>query len=193
MEVEENKRLEEEKNDKRKKRYIVIILLLLLLMGVTVGYAALSTSIHINGTSHIKNVTIWDIHFENLVEKEGSVKASLKPTIDTTKTFIQYAVDLTSPGDFYEFSIDVRNSGSIDAKLQDMPKLSGVSSEQTKYVNYTVTHADDSPIVVGEVIEVGKATKFKVRIEIKKDVALKDMPTEKEVLNLSVDIPYEQA
>jgi len=162
-------------------------------MSVTAGYAVLSTSVNISGVSRIKNITIWDIHFENLDVTKGSVEASFAPSIDSTKTSIHYAVDLQNPGDFYEFTVDVKNSGSIDAKLSDMPKLSGVSNEQSKYVNFTVSHADDSPIIVGEVTEVGQSRKFKVRIEIDRNVPLAQMPKDKQVLNLSVDIPYEQA
>lgn len=193
MEVNEIKESKEEKENKRKKRYIIIILLILLLMGVTVGFASLTTSLNINGISHIKHITIWDIHFENIQVTDGSVVATVKPKIDSTKTIINYAVDLSSPGDFYEFTVDVCNSGEIDAKLDDLPILKGVSKEQESYVEYTINHADGSPIIVGEVIEVGESTKFQVRIAIKSDVTHEQMPTENQVLDLSVDIPYEQA
>ncbi len=184
---------EEEKKKKGKKRYIVILLLVILLMGVTVGYSVLSTSLTISGVSNIKRTNTWDVHFSNIEVTEGSVVASTVPTIDYSKTKITYAVDLEAPGDFYEFVVTVKNAGNIDAKLDELPILGGVSEEQDVYMNYTVSHADDTEIIPGEIIEAGGSEKFRVRIEVDPDALGSQMPTEKEVLSLSVDIPYEQA
>lgn len=193
MEVDEIKKMEQEKEKKRKKRYIIILLLILLLMGVTAGYAVITTNLNINGVSHIKNVTIWDVHFENLEISKGSVEATIPPSIDSSKTKIYYAVNLEKPGDFYEFTVDLKNSGGIDARLENLPIISGISKEQEKFVTYTVSHADDSPIIIGEVTETGQARKFKIHIGIDRSVTNEQMPEEKQVLILSVDIPYKQA
>ena len=192
----ENNNLEsyrEEKVKKWQKRYVVILLLVILLMGVTVGYSVLSTSLTINGVSHIVHNISWDVHFENIRVTDGSVEATLPPVTDYSGTKITYAIDLAQPGDFYEFTVDVVNNGDIDAELDDLPILSGLSEEQDEYINYTVGHADDSPVIIGELIHVGKSRRFKVRIEIDDSISALSLPEDKVVLNLSVDIPYEQA
>ena len=50
---------------KKSGKKVVLSLLALLLLTITVGYAALSTTLNINGTSKINNAT-WDVHFKNL-------------------------------------------------------------------------------------------------------------------------------
>ena len=183
---------------KKAKKYVSVLVLILLLLGVTVGFSALSTSLNITGTSKIK-VATWDVHFENVEETTGSVDATTAPTISTNNgvagTKITYAVELTTPGDFYEFTVDVVNDGSVDAKLSALPTLSGVSTAQEVYTNYTFTHANasDGAIAVGEVIKAGESKKFKVRVEFDSDISASDLPTENQEMELTVDMNYEQA
>ncbi len=181
-----NKKKKRDPN-KVKKRYIVILLLVLLLMGVTVGYSVLSTSLTISGVTKIKTTKVWDVHFESVNVTEGSVKENVKPHINKGKTSITYSVDLAKPGDFYEFTITVRNSGSIDAKLSDAPMISGID-ENDAYVKHTFTHNDNSPIVIGEGISVGSAKKYKVRIEYIESVPVEESKT----YSITINIPFEQ-
>ena len=160
-------------------------------MGVTVGYSVLSTSLTISGISNIKNDPTWDVHFETPVVTEGSVKAIQEPTLDSTRTKITYNVDLEKSGDYYEFTVNVKNAGGIDARMYNLPVLSGVSKEQDEYVNYTIQYADGSPIIPDQVLEAGGVKQFKVRIEL--DPTVNKAINDKEELNLSISIPYEQA
>ena len=97
------------KKNKRKLNYLIVIILLLL---VSIGYAILSTNLNILGSSQI-NAPTWDIHWENVSVKSGSVSATTH-TIDTNKTTVNYSVTLTIPGDYYEFTVDAVNAGTID-------------------------------------------------------------------------------
>lgn len=110
----------------QKKELIILgVIVLFLLFGI--GYAYLSCNLTINGTSSINNAT-WDIHFENISVTSGSVSANT-PVIDTNKTTVTYDVTLTNPGDFYEFTVDVVNEGSIDGMIDSISsKLNGVWS-----------------------------------------------------------------
>ena len=71
------------KKSKKRLNYLLVIILLLL---VSVGYAILSTNLNIVGSSQISAPT-WDIHWENVQVKTGSVSATT-PTIDTNKTTV---------------------------------------------------------------------------------------------------------
>lgn len=181
----------QEKERKSRKRYFVILFLILLLMSVTVGYSVLSTSLTISGISNIKNNPTWSVYFQNIVVSEGSVKATTEPFLDSTKTKINYHVDLEKSGDYYEFMVDVKNAGSIDARMYNLPVLNGVSKEQDEYINYTIEYADGSPIIPNQILEAGKKRRFKIRIEL--DSVANKIIQEKEELNLSIMIPYEQA
>ena len=61
---------------KNKKKYKLLILVLLIL-SITIGYAALQSTLSINGTSTINNAT-WDVHWDNL---QSYVKSMIKVKI----------------------------------------------------------------------------------------------------------------
>ena len=176
---------------KKSNRKFVLLVLALLLFTITVGYAALSTTLNINGTSKINNAT-WDVHFANLEVTSGSVSATKAATIDSGKTAIDYNVELIKPGDFYEFTVDVTNTGTIDAKLGEAPILSGVSAEQDVYTNYTVTYSDDTAINANDKLAAGATKKLKVRVEFDRNIANSQLPTEAQTLNLTFAMNYVQ-
>ena len=188
-------------NDNRKKSS-GIVLLLLLVVGISIGYAALTTTLNINGDSTIGKAS-WDVHFDNVQVTDGSVdganvtKAAAIDSGDTTK--VNYSITLAKPGDFYEFTVDVVNNGTLDAKLSATPTLTGVSTEQEAYTNYTITYDDNSSIVVGDTSLIAGKTDsttnkktVKVRIEYKKDITASQLPTEDQALNLEFSMNYVQ-
>ena len=181
------------KKEKKGKKGLSVLLLLLLLLGVTIGYSVLSTTLNINGTSKIANAT-WDVHFANIVANTSStVTPSSGPTISADGHTITYNVDLDIPGDFYEFAVDVENTGSIDAKLKTVPTISGVSTEQDVYVNYTFLHSDGTAVAANEVIAAGAKDTYKVRVEFDREIENDDLPEEEQDLTLTVVMNWEQA
>ncbi len=60
---------------RKHSKKISLGLVFLLIIGITlVGYAVLSRTLDITGSSKVKSNT-WDIHFENIVPKEGNIEA----------------------------------------------------------------------------------------------------------------------
>ena len=175
---------------KKSGKKVVLSLLALFLLTITVGYAALRTTLNINGTSKINNAT-WDVHFANLKVTSGSVSATKAATIDSA-TEIDYNVELIKPGDFYEFTVDVTNTGTIDAKLGEAPILSGVSAEQDVYTNYTVTYSDDTAIHANDKLAAGATKKLKVRVEFDRNITNSQLPTEAQTLDLKFAMNYVQ-
>ena len=175
---------------KKSGKKVVLSLLALLLLTITVGYAALSTTLNINGTSKINNAT-WDVHFANLKVTSGSVSATKAATIDSA-TEIDYNVELIKPGDFYEFTVDVTNTGTIDAKLGAAPILSGVSAEQDVYTNYTVTYSDDTAIHANDKLAAGATKKLRVRVVFDRNITNSQLPTEAQTLDLKFAMNYVQ-
>lgn len=177
---------------KQVKRSVSVIVLLLLLVGITVGYSALSQTLNINGTSTISKTT-WNVHFANVTITTGSVTATTAPTATGNVVSLDYAVNLQKPGDFYEFTVDVKNDGTVAAKLSALPTLSGVSTAQDVYVNYTFTHSDGTAITVGETIAAGASKKFKVRVEFDSSISASQLPSSEQTLNLTASMNYVQA
>ena len=52
----------------KKKYFLSTMLLVLIIILLSIGYAYLSTTLNINGSSSINNAT-WNIHFENVQVK----------------------------------------------------------------------------------------------------------------------------
>ena len=179
---------------KKRKKSISVLVLLLLLLGVTVGYAALSSTLNITGTSTINSAS-WNVRFKSgsISTTTGSVTPTTAPTIAADSLNISYAVTLAQPGDFFEFTVDVENAGGIDAKLSAAPTISGVSSTQANYVNYTVTYSDNTAPSANDTLAHGATKKYKVRVEFKRDIDASQLPGEAETLNLTCSMNYVQA
>ena len=183
---------------KNRKRKDYLGMLLLLVVGLSVGYALLRTNLTINGTSKIKGNT-WDIHFENLNVTEGSVELSTEDSAavinTTTKTDITYTVTLNQPGDFYEFTVDAVNAGSIDGMVESVTsKLNdAVITTLPAYLDYSVSYSDGVEILPNQYLKAGETETYKVRIEFKKDISSSDLPTSVQTLTLDFGVAYIQA
>ena len=195
---------------KTKSRKLIIMLALVLLLTISIGYAAISTELKINGTANIA-ATSWNVYFTNVQPGSGSVAASVAPTTSgTTTTQLDYTVTLEKPGDFYEFTVDVKNGGTINAKIANngvvktmktgTTELVDLTEAQAKLINYTVTYADNSAISAGDTLakngtanNADKRT-LKVRVEYKTDITAAELNAVNEdiTLNLSFGLIYEQ-
>ena len=185
-------------NPKDKRIVFSVIILVLLLLGISVGYAALSTTLNINGSSRINNAR-WDIHFENLQFNSESVSLSngdVIPTINTsTLTEVTYSITLNNPGEFYEFTVDARNSGTIDGMV------SGVSSKMNNseitilpsFLNYSVTYDDGEVIQANHALYAGEKETYKIRVEYRSDITANQLPTVPENYTFSFSVYFVQA
>lgn len=170
------------KNNKYK-----ITLVFVLFVGMFIAYAALTSTLNITGNTIVEKTT-WDIHFENLVIANQNIEA----TLDDNNTTVNYKLTLDKPGDFYEFTVDVVNKGTIEAMVStiiDTP----LTEEQQKYLEYTVTDENNKQLVVKEALETGKSKTLKVTIKYKKDITKEDLPSENQKITLNFKAPYVQA
>ena len=182
---------------REQKRKNVLVLLVVLLCSLGLGYALLRTNLTINGISKIKGNT-WDIHFENLNVTDGSVELStgdVAAVIGSNTTEVSYTVTLNQPGDFYEFTVDVVNAGSIDGMVELVTsKLNdAVITTLPAYLDYSVSYSDGVEILPNQYLKAGETETYKVRIEFKKDISSSDLPTSVQTLTLDFGVAYIQA
>ncbi len=182
---------------KNRKRRDYLGLLLLLVVGLSVGYALLRTNLTINGTSKIKGNN-WDIHFENLNVTDGSVELStgdVAAAIGSNTTEVSYTVTLSQPGDYYEFTVDAVNAGSIDGMVESVTsKLNdAVITTLPAYLDYSVSYSDGVEILPNQYLKAGETETYKVRIEFRKDISSSDLPTSVQTLTLDFGVAYIQA
>ena len=116
--------------NRHRRRHIpsrLIIIVLFLIFGMGIGYAAITTTLEIDGTSDIDSAS-WNVHFANVQVTTGSVAAAT-PSI-TDNTSVSFSANLANPGDFYEFTVDVINEGTLDAKLDGIGILPVLTQTQ---------------------------------------------------------------
>ena len=132
---------------RRKKRTLTVLLFLILF--ISIGYSLLSANLSIQGVSDI-SASKWDIHWDaaSFQQTSGSVdilgptrQAGTNPTF--TDTNINFGVKLDKPGEFAEFTIDVVNEGTVNAKLTSIT-MTPLTTTQQKYLKYTVTYGGAS-------------------------------------------------
>ena len=119
---------------------IVIGVLAFSVLFMSIGFAAYSQVLNINGMATIGSGNRWSVHFNSNSYQlgEGSVEENSKSITDNS---IAYNVTLNNPGDFYLFQIDVVNDGQINAVL-DSIYMSELSAEESNHITYEVDYDD---------------------------------------------------
>ena len=174
----------------RKVLYGILIIALVCVFTLTIAYAALNAVLTIQGTAQVSSAD-WDIHLANPKVTNGSATTNV-PQIKTNST-MDFTTTLNMPGDFYEFTVDVVNSGSIDAMIESVIKNPELDASQKKYLNYEVTYQNGESITTKQTLSKGTTMPIKVRIEYRRDLIASDLPTGQVVLDLSLTLEYIQS
>ena len=186
---------------KKRRKELYRVLLFILLMIVSIGYAVLSTNLKINGFSKINNSN-WDIHFANVVVNSNSVSIGTGDQAATitanNNTEVTYTVTLSKPGDFYEFTVDAVNAGSIDGMISAIvSKLNNTVIDTNhplpNYLSYSVTYSDGIELANNQYLKAGDTETYKVRVEFLKDIENNQLPSSDQNLSFSFSVTYVQA
>ena len=183
-------------NKQKNVKFIVLITLVLMLMSV--GYASLNTNLKIIGTAHIAK-TVWSVHFSNIVPSSNNnvVQVATAPTASgNTTAELNWAVSLDTPGQVYQFTVDVVNDGTLDAMIETAAEdllTEGLTTAQKKYLNCTITYINGTEIEQNDRLAAGETKTLKIRLEVKPDATAEDLPQSAETISLSYDINYIRA
>ena len=173
----------------KKKKYIILFLLLF----ISMGFAYLSTNLNITGVSLIKGNS-WDVHFENVKVNNQSVALSegdSAPTISVDGLTINFEVSLNEPGDFYKFTADIVNEGTIDAMVDSL-NVEGLSS-YSSFIGYRVTYDYGREINQYDILRAGETKHIIVYVEYKEDIDKDDLKATDSEINFNVTLNYKQA
>lgn len=175
---------------RRRLQTYVYVALAIFVFGMGIGYAALSETLTIDGTTDIDEAS-WNVHFDNVQIVSGSVAATTEPTI-TDNTSIGFGVTLENPGDFYEFTVDVVNEGTLDAKVNAITILPVLTAEESNFFQYSVTYLDKTTIHQGDPLDAGSTETILVRFEylVLGDTSL--YPTSDTSFSFNVSMNYVQ-
>ena len=175
----------------RRILYIVLCFAIISVFTLTIAYAALSVTLNITGNAEIKESS-WDVYLYDPSITSGSATTEY-PSLSEGATKASFSTILSKPGDFYEFTIYVRNDGSIDAMIDSISKTPTLTTEQAKYFNYTVEYANGAAITSKQLVKHGESVKLKVRVEYRKDLVAADLPTSTQTIQLGFAVNYVQS
>ena len=176
----------------RSVKLLIISILFMLIAGLTVAFAALSTTLNINGTAYL-DAAKWGIRFENLSNptKIGSATTTGTAKIEETKAteITGMNVSLSIPGDKVVYSVDLVNKGTINAKIDNIEKTV-LTQEQQRYLTFKVTDQNGYEIKQGDILEKGETKK--ITIEFIKDLTKEDLPKQTSTISLSYKLNFVQ-
>ena len=172
----------------RKYLSIMLCFIMIFVFTLTIAYAALSITLNITGTAGV-SASNWDIHLENAVVNSNSSITNMPVVNGSTASF---SIELNKPGDFYEFTVDIVNAGSIDAVISSISK-SGLTTDQEKYLNYTITYQNGESVINNQLISANTSQRLLVKVEYRKDLVASDLPSTTQTLNLSFVVNYVQS
>ena len=178
----------------RRTKALVVVVLLIVVAGLTVAFAALSTTLNINGTAYL-DAAKWGIRFENLSSptKIGSATTTGTAKIEETKAaeITGINVSLMAPGDKVTYTVDLVNKGTINAKIDNIEKTV-LTSEQQRYLTFKVTDKDGKEVSKYDILSAGETRKLTITIEFIKDLTKEDLPTSTSSISLSYKLNFVQ-
>ena len=170
-------------------------ILFIVVIAMTVGFAALNTTLQLIGTLNISRTT-WNIHWANPT-KTGGVTATKDATLKTgDNTIVEYEVNLANQGDYYEFTVDAQNEGTIDAMVTGIDNKvyeNNVEVQKPDYLDFSVTYADGETIANNHLLASGNSEAYKVKVEYKSNLTADQLPTSTRNLRFTFSVTYMQS
>ena len=99
-----------------------------------------------------------NVIFENIQLDQGSSKKDNPILVDNKS--INFNIVLDAPGDYYAFTVDIKNNSNIDVKVDNVAS-NVLTEEQDKYLGFSLTYADGTKINKDDVIKIGESKKIK--------------------------------
>ena len=179
-------------NKKRKSTYKIFFLVII---GMSLGFAAINTTLQLIGTLNISRTT-WNIHWENPT-KTGGVAATKDVALkENDNTTVEYQVKLSNPGDYYEFTVDAKNDGTIDGMITSISNKVYENNTEVAlpgYLESTITYADGTTIGSNHLLACGKKERYKVKVLYKTGLAADQLPDTEKTYNFRFTVTYMQA
>jgi CheY-like chemotaxis protein len=179
----------------RSVKLLIISILFMLIAALTVVFAALSTSLNINGTAYL-DAAKWGIKFENLSSPTawGTATTTGAAKIEETKSaeITGINVSLSTPGDQVRYSVNLVNEGTINAKIDKIEKTE-LTEEQQRYLSFKVIDVDTlSEVKENDVLKAGETKQLLIQIMFIDDITKEDLPKQTSTISLSYKLNFVQ-
>ncbi len=148
----------------RNKKNIIIGVMIVAVLVMVVVYAALMTRLTINGTGNITST--WNIEITSITSSiTGTAYNIENPTYNGTNA--TFNAGLRKPGDKIEYSITIKNNGSIDAIINEV----NIKTTGSYVIIYTIEGIQNQ-----ERLTSGASKTFKIIVEF--DVNATSIPSD---------------
>lgn len=165
--------------NRKDNKKTILIALCGLLVGLAVGYAALQSTLTINGTAQLPSTDDWNVYIADITETEV-VNATTKTVGKTGETEAHFTVDLEKPGSSATYTVTVKNDGQIDAILESIEGLDTSNTANPTDIKYSI----DSLNANEDLLASGQKT-FTVKVEWLGSATT--VPTQSKALNLKLN------
>lgn len=141
------------------------------------------------GTGELVNGSVFNIIFDNL-KVDSSNNSTDVPKL-VSRQSLRFDITLKEPGDVYSFTIDIKNNGKYNVKI-DKFLTTILSTEQEKYMTYTMTYEDGTEIQKNDKLKSGDTVTLKFTAIYKEVFKPEDLPKKDLVVNYFCQIVYIQ-
>ena len=155
----------------RRIKVLSLSAVLVAVLGLTVAFAALSTTLNIKGSAYL-DAAKWGIKFQNLSEPSivGEASDAKTAKIEKDVSINDIKVTLSKPGDSVTYTVDLVNDGDINAKIENIEKTN-LTEEQQKYITFTVKYKEnDTELKIGDILSKKEVKPLVIKIEYRKDL-----------------------
>ena len=177
----------------RRIKMLSLSAVLVAVLGLTVAFAALSTTLNIKGSAYLYAAK-WGIKFQNLSEPSivGEASDAKTAKIEKDVSINDIKVTLSKPGDSVTYTVDLVNDGDINAKIENIEKTN-LTEEQQKYITFTVKYKEnDTELKIGDILSKKEVKPLVIKIEYRKDLESSDLPKSAQGINLSYKLDFVQ-
>ena len=171
----------------RKSKGIIIGVLCAVIVFMSIGFAALSSQLKINGNATISDT--WNVQITNIEKKESSTGATATSDPTFTATTANFNVSLKEPGDYAIYTVTVKNTGSLDAVLTRITETEGEGGSAA--IIYTVTPGAGSE-QGSTLAKTNGIHTFDVKVEYDADATGANAPQVGASKSLTVVLDYDQ-
>ena len=139
-----------------KKKTIVMMILIVAICIMATGYAILQQQLNISGTSSIDST--WKVEIISIKEKDIVGDASSSVTPSYTATTANFKVSLVNPKDSITYEVKVKNSGTLNAKVDSY----SVEMDENDAIVYEVSGVAD-----GDLLNAGEEQTISIKVSFK--------------------------
>lgn len=171
----------------RKGKGLIIGLLFVTIFVMSIGFATMAANLTIEGNATISDT--WNVQITGITKKESSTNVTETEAPGFTSTTANFNVQLKEPGDYAIYTIEVANTGSLDAVLESITETEGENGSDA--IKYTVTPASGSEEQSDLVKKTGTHS-FDVKVEYLETATGENAPAEGASKSYTVVLNYKQ-